>query len=67
MTSLQVTPDKVAQVVAQVACSRLVAAAHLQAARGDVEAACASWLRDHPNWADVVMFHRIPRSMEASE
>jgi hypothetical protein len=67
MTSLQVTPDKVSLVVARVQCTRLIASAHLQAARGDVNAACASWVRDHLSWANRVAFERIPSSMEASE
>lgn len=62
------TPDKVAMVVARCGtqCTRLIAAAHLEAARGDVEAACQSWAGDHTHWAHRVAYQRIT-SLEASE
>lgn len=68
-----VTPDKVSQVLttlmdgAHVPCTRGQAKRYLEAARGDVEAACESWRVDHMRWCDRVVCERLPGSLEASE
>lgn len=69
-----VTPDKVSQVLAtlmangaRVSCTRYQAARYLDAARGDVDAACESWREDHLHWSARVLTERLPGSLEASE
>jgi len=68
-----VTPDKVSQVLttlmdgAHIPCTRAVAARYLDAARGDVDAACESWREDHLHWSARVVTERLPGSLEASE
>jgi hypothetical protein len=62
-----VTADKVAMVVAHIPCTRYVARGYLEAARGDVDAACESWREDHMRWGLRVACERLPGSLEASE
>lgn len=63
-----VTPDKVSQIVARCpACTRCVAAAHLEATYGDVEAAIESWLEDHQHLIERAHYVRHHGSLEASE
>ena len=58
---------RVALVVAHTGCTRFIAAGYLDAADGDVPAACESWRVDHRHFEMPAFAHRAPVSMEASD
>lgn len=58
---------KVSMVVARTGCTRGIAAAHLDAADGDVLEACESWRIDHRRFDMPAFAHRAPVSLEASD
>lgn len=68
--TLPVTAERayaVSRVVAFTGLTRYVAAAYLDAARGDVGEACESWRIDHHHFDMPAFAHRVPASLEASD
>lgn len=68
--TLPVTAERayaVSRVVAFTGLTRYVAAAYLDAARGNVADACESWRNDHHHFDMPALPHRAPASLEASD